>query len=258
MHVRTALARRIVRTKRWTRTHRTTGRTIGAATLAGALLLGGVGASIAAADPNDPSTDTAAAASLAAEAPVDPSADPTQPGDPTDLAEIGDDEDAPAELAAEPEPSADQIAAEIAQADAALEARAAKAEEKVRVKKLRSKIVEVAKDQLGDRYVAGRMGPDAFDCSGLTRYVYKQATGKELPHQSRSQYSKVERISVDEAQPGDLVFFFRNGAHHVGIYIGNHKMIDAPGRGGHVRVSPISGSWWGRTFSGMGRIIDPV
>ena len=111
---------------------------------------------------------------------------------------------------------------------------------------------------LGDRYVPGQDGPNSFDCSGLVRYVFKQATGKELPHQSRAQYGKVKRISIEDAQPGDLVFFFRGGAHHVGIYIGKGKMIDAPGRGHRVRVSPITGSWWGRTFTGMGRIIDPV
>jgi len=81
---------------------------------------------------------------------------------------------------------------------------------------------------------------------------------KVLPHYSRAQYAKVKRVKLEDAQPGDLVFFFRRGAHHVGIYIGNGKMIDAPGRGRKVRVSPISGDWWSRSFTGIGRIIDPV
>ena len=131
-------------------------------------------------------------------------------------------------------------------------ARAARA---AQVQALRSRIVEVARKQLGDRYSAGAAGPNAFDCSGLTRYVYKVATGKELPHQSYAQYAKVKRIPRSKAQPGDLVFFFRNGAHHVGIYIGKGRMIDAPRYGEPVRVSPISGSWWGRTYSGMGRLL---
>ena len=131
-------------------------------------------------------------------------------------------------------------------------ARAARA---AQVQALRSRIVEVARKQLGDRYSAGAAGPNAFDCSGLTRYVYKVATGKELPHQSHAQYAKVKRIPRSKAQPGDLVFFFRNGAHHVGIYIGKGRMIDAPRYGEPVRVSPISGSWWGRTYSGMGRLL---
>jgi cell wall-associated NlpC family hydrolase len=133
-----------------------------------------------------------------------------------------------------------------------LAAREAKA---VRIQQVRSRIVAVAKKQVGDRYSAGSSGPSAFDCSGLTRYVYKVATGKELPHHSRSQYAKVEKVSRKNAKPGDLVFFFGGGAHHVGIYIGNGKMVDAAGYGKGVRVSPISGSWWSRTYSGIGRIL---
>jgi cell wall-associated NlpC family hydrolase len=145
-----------------------------------------------------------------------------------------------------------------AQAEAARQARAARAARAAkvaRVQQLRERIVTVARKQIGDRYSAGSSGPHAFDCSGLTRYVYKVATGKELPHYSRAQYSKVKKISRKNAKPGDLVFFFRNGAHHVGIYIGKGRMIDAPGYGKPVRVSPISGSWWGRTYSGMGRLL---
>jgi len=132
---------------------------------------------------------------------------------------------------------------------AAREAKAAK------VQQVRTRIVQVAKKQVGDRYSAGSSGPSAFDCSGLTRYVYKVATGKELPHHSRSQYAKVKKVSRKNAKPGDLVFFFGGGAHHVGIYIGNGKMVDAAGYGKGVRVSPISGSWWSRTYSGIGRIL---
>jgi cell wall-associated NlpC family hydrolase len=133
-----------------------------------------------------------------------------------------------------------------------LAAREAKA---ARIQQVRSRIVAVAKKQVGDRYSAGSSGPSAFDCSGLTRYVYKVATGKELPHHSRSQYAKVKKVSRKNAKPGDLVFFFGGGAHHVGIYIGNGKMVDAAGYGKGVRVSPISGSWWSRTYSGIGRIL---
>jgi len=131
-------------------------------------------------------------------------------------------------------------------------ARQAKAAE---VAQVRTRIVQVAKKQLGDRYSAGSSGPHAFDCSGFTRYVYKVATGKELPHHSRAQYANVKKVSRKNARPGDLVFFFGGGAHHVGIYIGNGKMVDAAGYGKGVRVSPISGSWWSRTYTGMGRLL---
>jgi cell wall-associated NlpC family hydrolase len=130
-----------------------------------------------------------------------------------------------------------------------------KAAEAAKVMTIRAKVVSLARAQLGDRYSAGATGPSAFDCSGLTKYVFKKAAGKNLPHQSHAQYAKVKRIKLKDAKPGDLVFFFRGGAHHVGIYIGNHKMIDAVGYGSGVRVSPIAGSWWSRTYSGVGRIL---
>jgi cell wall-associated NlpC family hydrolase len=126
---------------------------------------------------------------------------------------------------------------------------------KAEVRVVRNKLVAFARKQIGDPYRAGRSGPDAFDCSGLVRYVYKQITGKTLPHYSKAQYKQVQKIKRSNAQPGDLVFFFQGGAHHVGIYIGNGKMIDAPNAGKHVRVSPINGSWWGRSYTGMGRLL---
>ena len=124
-----------------------------------------------------------------------------------------------------------------------------------KVQQLRVRLVSVAKKQIGDRYSAGASGPSAFDCSGLTRYVYKVVTGRELPHQSHAQFSRVKRITRANAQPGDLVFFFRGGAHHVGLYIGHGRMVDAAGYGKGVRISPISGSWWSRSYSGMGRLL---
>ncbi len=129
------------------------------------------------------------------------------------------------------------------------------AEKKHKVRIVRNKIIKTAKAQIGDPYRAGHSGPNAFDCSGFVRYVYKQVTGKTLPHYSKAQYQQAHKIKKKHAQPGDLVFFFRNGAHHVGIYIGNGKMIDAPSAGKHVRVSPITGSWWGRSYTGMGRVL---
>lgn len=125
----------------------------------------------------------------------------------------------------------------------------------LRLRDVRARVVSVAKNQIGDRYSAGSSGPSAFDCSGFTRYVYRVAAGKDLPHYSRAQYAKVKKIPLKQAQPGDLVFFLRNGAHHVGIYLGNGRMVDAAGTGKGVRISPISGSWWSRTFTGIGRIL---
>ncbi|MFZ4486412.1 MAG: C40 family peptidase [Candidatus Nanopelagicales bacterium] len=123
---------------------------------------------------------------------------------------------------------------------------------------IRARIVTLAKAQVGDSYRAGHAGPDAFDCSGLTSYVYKQAAGIDLPHRSNSQWRKVKRVRYRDSSPGDLVFFFRGGAHHVGIYIGHGKMVDAVDPGKGVRISPITGSWYSRSYSGMGRLIQPA
>ena len=145
----------------------------------------------------------------------------------------------------------EQHAREIALAPA----RAAVKAKQARIERIRARIITVAKNQIGDRYSAGATGPSAFDCSGFTRFVYKVAAGKELPHYSRAQYTKVKKIPLKQARPGDLVFFLRNGAHHVGIYLGKGRMVDAAGYGKGVKISPISGSWWSRTFTGIGRIL---
>ena len=125
-------------------------------------------------------------------------------------------------------------------------------------KATRKAVLKVARAQIGDPYIAGQAGPDGFDCGGFVQFVFDKAVGMDLQRTSRGQYTEVKKIKRKQAQPGDLVFFFERGAHHVGIYIGNGKMIDAPRRGQKVRVSPIEGSWWGRTYTGMGRVLPAV
>ena len=131
----------------------------------------------------------------------------------------------------------------------------AQAAAKARVVAMRDRILTVARKQLGDPYRAGSAGPNAFDCGGFTQFVFKRALGMDIARTSRGQYQQVERIKKKDAQPGDLVFFFEGGAHHVGIYLGNGKMIDAPNPRESVSINPISGSWWGRSFTGIGRIL---
>jgi cell wall-associated NlpC family hydrolase len=114
--------------------------------------------------------------------------------------------------------------------------------------------VSYALAQVGNRYVAAAAGPDAFDCSGLTMTAWRQS-GVSLPHYSYSQYSATRRIPVSEAQPGDLVFYFGSGAHHVGLYIGGGKMVHAANPGDGVRVDDIMGPWYGERFSGIGRVV---
>jgi peptidoglycan DL-endopeptidase CwlO len=95
--------------------------------------------------------------------------------------------------------------------------------------------VAAARSVLGVPYRAFQASPQAgFDCSGLTMWAWAQA-GVHLPHQSGQQYASLPHIPIDQAQPGDLVFFY-SPIHHVGIYIGNGQMIDAPHTGAAVRV----------------------
>ena len=114
--------------------------------------------------------------------------------------------------------------------------------------------VSYARAQVGDRYVAAAAGPDSFDCSGLTMSAWRQA-GVSLPHYSYSQYSATRRIPLSEAQPGDLVFYFGGGVHHVGLYIGGGKMVHAANPGSGVLVSDVLGPWYENYFSGVGRVL---
>jgi cell wall-associated NlpC family hydrolase len=98
--------------------------------------------------------------------------------------------------------------------------------------------VRTAYAQLGDPYVYGAGGPNAFDCSGLTSYAWR-AAGVSLPHSSSAQYGSGPHVSRSNLQPGDLVFFY-SPISHVGIYIGGGKMIDAPHPGLNVRITSIS------------------
>jgi peptidoglycan DL-endopeptidase CwlO len=97
--------------------------------------------------------------------------------------------------------------------------------------------VAFAYDQLGDRYVYGASGPNAWDCSGLTQGAWA-AAGVSLPHSSRAQYSSGRKVSKSELQPGDLVFFY-SPISHVGIYIGDGNMIHASNPSKPVAIAPI-------------------
>ena len=75
------------------------------------------------------------------------------------------------------------------------------------------------------QYVWGASGPNGFDCSGLMLASYR-SVGISLPHSSRSQASVGRAVSKDELKPGDLIFWY-HPIHHVGMYIGNGKIVHA-------------------------------
>ncbi|KJY32304.1 C40 family peptidase, partial [Streptomyces sp. NRRL S-495] len=98
-------------------------------------------------------------------------------------------------------------------------------------------VVQFAYSQLGKPYVWGATGPSGYDCSGLTGAAYR-AAGVQLPRVSQAQWNAGARIARADLQPGDLVFFYGD-LHHVGLYIGDGKMIHAPRTGKNVEVLPI-------------------
>ena len=114
--------------------------------------------------------------------------------------------------------------------------------------------VQYALAQVGDSYVAAAAGPSAFDCSGLTMAAYRQA-GISLPHLSYAQFDTTRHVPVSEIQPGDLVFYFGSGAHHVGIYVGNGKMVSASNPSAGVQLIDFLGPWYNDRFSGVGRVV---
>ncbi len=97
--------------------------------------------------------------------------------------------------------------------------------------------LKFALTKLGDPYVWGAAGPSSFDCSGLVMWAYAQV-GISLMHFTGDQWNEGEHISRSELQPGDLVFFYKD-IGHVGLYIGNGLMVDAPTFGQPVQVQPV-------------------
>jgi len=110
--------------------------------------------------------------------------------------------------------------------------------------------VTLARSRKGSPYSYGATGPHRFDCSGLTRWVYRHL-GKRLPHSSAAQAQRVKRIKRSHARRGDLVFFYGGGGvHHVGIYAGRNHVWHAPYSGTRVRRDKI---WTKRVFYGRVR-----
>lgn len=98
-------------------------------------------------------------------------------------------------------------------------------------------VVSYASNYLGVPYQWGGNGPDSFDCSGFTRYVYAHF-GIDLPRIAADQQNVGTSVPRDQLQPGDLVFF-GYPAYHVGIYVGDNCYIHAPRTGDVVKIVPL-------------------
>lgn len=119
--------------------------------------------------------------------------------------------------------------------------------------KASSSVVTNAKKHLGTRYVFGGSTPKGFDCSGYVSYVLNQSGKNTGRLTAAGFYSKSKKVSSPRV--GDLVFFsgtYKAGVSHIGIYVGNGKMISATSSG--VKIDSVKSGFWGKHFTGYGRI----
>ncbi len=97
--------------------------------------------------------------------------------------------------------------------------------------------VRYALAHLRDSYIYGASGPHAFDCSGLTMMAWR-AAGVVLPHNAAAQMATGAPVAKSQLRPGDLVFYY-SPVHHVGIYIGHGKIVNAENPRTGVVVAPV-------------------
>jgi cell wall-associated NlpC family hydrolase len=126
------------------------------------------------------------------------------------------------------------------------------------------KVIALAVEQYGKKYVYATHGPDTFDCSGLTSYCYGTEAGVSLSRSAYGQgydsrFAKVESIAA--LRRGDVVCFDTvesdvDLSDHVGIYLGGGKFIHASSNVGRVVVSSLSSGYYERQFSWGLRVVD--
>ncbi|WFE37911.1 C40 family peptidase [Micromonospora sp. WMMD998] len=120
--------------------------------------------------------------------------------------------------------------------------------------------VRYALAQLGDPYLWAAEGPDRFDCSGLMLASYRSAGYRGLPRVSRDQYfaTRSRTVNPNALLPGDLLFFASSSSwtsiHHVAMYIGNGKMVEAPRTGDVVKISVVR---WSRLYAAT-RVVGAI
>lgn len=118
-------------------------------------------------------------------------------------------------------------------------------------------IIQTAKAYLGKPYVYGAAGPNSFDCSGFTSYVFA-SHGISLPRTSSSQSGVGTTVARSDLRPGDLVFFATGSSgavSHVGIYIGDGNIIHAASGQGKVVINNLSQSYYSSRYLWAKRVL---
>ncbi len=116
-------------------------------------------------------------------------------------------------------------------------------------------VVQTASNYIGSSYVYGASGPNSFDCSGFTSYVYRQH-GINLNRTAAGQYSNGTAVARSNLQPGDLVMFGKSGINHVGIYIGGGNIVHAANRQRGVTIDTINSGYYNNNYVGARRVIQ--
>jgi cell wall-associated NlpC family hydrolase len=121
---------------------------------------------------------------------------------------------------------------------------------------LRTLVAELALDLLGTPYRYGGAHPEeGFDCSGLVFYTFTES-GLSIPRTSQAQFKAARKISIAQADPGDLVFFQdQTKLSHVGIYLGNGRFVHAPASGRSVSVASLTAPYYQRHLVAVGRLL---
>jgi probable lipoprotein NlpC len=142
-------------------------------------------------------------------------------------------------------------------------ASASQEEKDIAFSEARSKVINAAEKYLNTPYRYGGVTSKGLDCSGLINLSFKDAVGVSPPRSASALYSWVEKIPLDEAQPGDLLFFKTDKSGritHVALFLGNRRFIHSASFGaktGVIYTSFDEGSW-SRTFAGAGRAFPQI
>jgi peptidoglycan DL-endopeptidase CwlO len=159
-----------------------------------------------------------------------------------------------AELAAAKERQRQQAAAVAAQTQDASAASSASGVSSASTSELRQRVISFALSKLGHPYVFGADGPNAYDCSGLVSAAYAQA-GITVGSYTGTQAKAVRQVPLSAAQPGDLLFFFGQGAAHVAIYLGNGRMVHAVNPSQGITINRITDTWYRERFTMAGALL---